>query len=353
MFKIIHCADIHLGSKIEARLPRDKAAERRREVRATFNRMLEYARREGVKVIILAGDVFDSDRPLKKDKEFFYSAVKSFPDIDFLYLRGNHDCGETYTEYPENLKTFSDKWTAYSYGGVDIYGLEINAGNALSMYSTLKCDPVRLNIAVLHGQIAERSGADRVNLKALKNREIDYLALGHIHSYASGKLDERGVYAYSGCLEGRGFDETGEKGFVLLTADKKISAEFVPFARRKIEEVIADVTGAANSYEAYLKVKPLIKCRKCDIVRVVLTGDIDFDDDSLTSDIENYLSRDYYFVSVKSHTGRKYNISDYEGDLTLKGEFIREVLKNPDFDDDEKKRIISLGVKALSGGEVE
>jgi len=43
MIKIIHCADIHLGSKIEAKLPHDKTLERRKEVRATFNRMIDYA----------------------------------------------------------------------------------------------------------------------------------------------------------------------------------------------------------------------------------------------------------------------------------------------------------------------
>ncbi len=56
--KLIHCADIHLGSKMEAKLPREKAEERRGEVRATFHRMVEFAKREQVRAILLSGDIF-------------------------------------------------------------------------------------------------------------------------------------------------------------------------------------------------------------------------------------------------------------------------------------------------------
>ena len=66
--KILHCADIHLGSKMEARLPKEKSDERKVELRASFNRMIERAKAEGVRLVLLSGDVFDSERPLKRDK---------------------------------------------------------------------------------------------------------------------------------------------------------------------------------------------------------------------------------------------------------------------------------------------
>ena len=123
MLKMIHCADIHLGSKIEAKLPKAKAEERRGELRATFQRMVDYAKREGVRAILLSGDVFDSDRPLKRDKEFFYDVVKGNPEIDFLYLRGNHDGEESYVEEGlKNLKTFLGEWSAYTYEDVTVSG---------------------------------------------------------------------------------------------------------------------------------------------------------------------------------------------------------------------------------------
>ena len=42
---------------------------------------------------------------------------------------------------------------------------------------------------------------------------------------------------------------------------------------------------------------------------------------------------------------------DYESDISLKGEFIRLVL-GQDLTDEEKRKIITTGIKALSGEEV-
>ena len=77
--KFIHCADIHLGSKMEAKLPKDKADERKLEVRAAFDRMIDHAVKNGISVILLSGDVFDGDRPLKRDKDYFTARCAVIP----------------------------------------------------------------------------------------------------------------------------------------------------------------------------------------------------------------------------------------------------------------------------------
>ena len=111
--RIIHCADIHLGAPINS-FPEEVSNERKREVRYTFLRMVEFAKEKDVKVIMLSGDVFDRDKPYKKDLEVFYDVVKDNPDIDFLYLRGNHDQEGEERSFP-NLKTFSTAWQSYAF----------------------------------------------------------------------------------------------------------------------------------------------------------------------------------------------------------------------------------------------
>lgn len=69
--KIIHTADIHLGSKMDSRFNREISNERKIELRNTFKRLVEYAKANKVSVIMLCGDIFDSDKPYKKDKDFF------------------------------------------------------------------------------------------------------------------------------------------------------------------------------------------------------------------------------------------------------------------------------------------
>ena len=351
--KFIHCADIHLGSKMEAKLPKLKSDERKAEVRQALRKMVEYAEEHRIPVIVLAGDVFDSDRPLKKDKEFFYSVVHNHPDIDFLYLRGNHDNMESYTEKDAtNLKTFSEEWSCYRYGDTAFWGIESDENNALSLYSTLNLEKNATNIVVLHGQIGDASGRDKVNLSKLRAKNIDYLALGHIHSYSEGKLDERGVYAYSGCLEGRGFDECGVKGFLVVDTDT-MRCDFVENSVRVIEEITVDCSNTEDIYTAVKEAAEAVQGHKNNLIRLILSGEIDYDGEGLEKEIERQLSSSCYFLSVKNKTVRRFNAEALKGDLSLRGEFIRSVLANSEYSDELKQQIISVGLNALSGREVE
>ncbi len=349
MIKFIHCADIHLGSRMEARLPRDKSEERKREVRATFGKMVQYAADNGVKAILMSGDVFDSDRPLKKDKEYFYSVIKSCPQIDFLYLRGNHDGDESYTEELANLKTFTGEWKGYDYGNVHICGAELDRANFRSLSSTLRLDGDRLNIVMLHGQADSSDGVGKINLQSLREKNIDYLALGHIHSFRSGRLDGRGQYAYSGCLEGRGFDETGEKGFVLIEAEDKITFRFVPFASRTIWEQSVDLSGINDWTQAVLAAKKAARVSGRDMLRLNLVGEVGFDNSSLSADVQKELAPLCYFASVKDNTVQKIDVSFLAEDKSIKGEFIRAVRADNKLTPEQQSRIISAGLKALAG----
>ena len=354
MQKFNHCADVHLGSKMESKLPKEKAEQRRAEVRKTFHRMVEFAKEEGVRAILLSGDVFDSDRPLKGDKEFFYNVVKGNPDIDFLYLRGNHDGKESYTEEGlVNLKTFTSEWVGYDYDGVYVCGLEISRENAQSLYSTLKLNKDKKNLVMLHGNVESTTGVDKVHVGKLADKNIDYLALGHIHSYSENKLDDRGRYAFSGCLEGRGFDDIGEKGFVLLEIADTIKSTFIPFAQRTIHENFVDVSGTENGYGAYLAVKAQVKFNPADLYRIHLVGEVAYESETLAEDVERLLATECYFTSVKNSTVRKINPATYEGDASLRGEFVRSVLAKTDIDEVRKREIITLGLKVLAGQEVE
>lgn len=353
--KIIHTADIHLGSKMDSRFNKKISDERKAELRNTFRCLVEYAKEHSISVIMLCGDIFDSDRPFKKDKDFFYSIIKANPDIDFLYLKGNHDTNDILSEEtPENLKLFSNQWTAYTYGNIVICGTEICPANVSSYYSSLVLEKDNLNIVMLHGQISDSVSGGNINLKKLKNKNIDYLALGHIHKPSQGSIDERGEYVYSGCLEGRGFDEPGEHGFILLEINEgKIIHSFIPFAQRRIKEIDVDVSESSSAYNAYLKICDSIKFNKRDLYRINLIGEINFDVDRLADDVEKMLADICYFVSVKDKTSKKIDITQYAKDLSIKGEFIRTVYAQTNLSDEDKMTIINCGLKALDGKEIE
>ena len=89
--KIIHCADLHLDSKMESNLDREAASMRRDELLDTFERMVAYAVQQEVRVIIIAGDLFDKPNVRKVARNRVLDQIRNHPQIDFCYIRGNHD----------------------------------------------------------------------------------------------------------------------------------------------------------------------------------------------------------------------------------------------------------------------
>lgn len=356
--KIIHCADIHADSKMGAYFSKEQSDDRRNEIVDTFAKMVKYAKENSVKVIIIAGDLFDTKTYYQKNiKKRIAYIISQNPEIDFLYLRGNHDEDVSFADEVNlpNLKTFSkDKWQKYSYGNVDIYGREFSKEIPLSTYSGLAPDPAKINIVVMHGQVAEympKEGAPVISLPNFKNKNLDYIALGHIHDCKIGKLDSRCQWCYSGCLEGRGFDECGKKGFVLLNIEDKVKASFIQAAKRQIHQVEVPLSGVMSYSEIMSAIKKKIaEVPSKDIVRVVLTGDVSEETDVDAFSYETSLKSDnnFYLVQVQDKTEPKIDFEKYEKDVSLKGEFIR-LVKAQDLPDEEKSKIIMTGIKALAG----
>ena len=73
--KIIHCSDLHLDSKMKSNLDSKKAKERRNEILITYQNMVKYAVENNVKIIIIAGDMFDKKNITQKARNFFYFSL--------------------------------------------------------------------------------------------------------------------------------------------------------------------------------------------------------------------------------------------------------------------------------------
>ncbi len=353
--KFLHCSDIHLDSRMEHNLPAHQARERNAEICATFGRLVDYAAQQGVRAVLIAGDMFDSERVTAQTAGFVLDRIAGAPGVDFLYLRGNHD--EAVFEglvLPQNFKTFSSEWSFYRYDDVVIGGLELDEENCYSMYDSLKLNAEDTNILMLHGQESTQPGRELIALPLLRNRGIDYLALGHIHSYKCEALDLEGQYGYCGCLEGRGFDECGSKGFVLLTVENgRVKPEFVPFARRTLEEVQVDITGLTTISQIQGAMEEA--CREIDhesLVKFTLVGSYTLETQKDLRFLQKMLEGKFWFLKIKDESRLKIEKETYEHDVSLKGEFIRLVMAS-DRTAEEKERIICTGIRALMGEEVD
>ncbi len=361
--KIIHCGDLHLDSNMETNLSKEQAVLRREELLETYDRMVEYAISQDVRVIIIAGDLFDKPHIRKTAQRRVLEPMYLHPEIDFCYIRGNHDQCDFLSdleeeELPQNLRLFSgDQWISYDYDDVVISGLELNAQNSKTLGMDLVLDQTKCNIVVLHGQESDYEGKDRaevIHIPALRNKYIDYLALGHIHSYKMERLDERGVYCYSGCLEGRGFDECGPKGFVLLDIqDGKVTPAFVPIAGRQLHEVTADVTPEMDMPAIMALVQECVaEISEKDLVKLILTGKTQMDFDIDLGRILRTLQAQFFFVKGYDRTSVAVDYESFRNDRSLKGEFVR-LMEQQDFSEEDRAEMIELGMKAIMGEDVD
>lgn len=351
--KLIHCADLHLDSPMESNLSSEKARKRKEEIRSAFANMVRIAAEGGVEAILISGDLFDSDHITKSTQKYVVDVITSYPDLHFYYLAGNHDKGSVLKDpliKPQNLYTFDDGWTSYEEGEVTITGSEHPNEDTLSL------SPHRLNIVMLHGQQRAGGGAakeDIIRFGKLQGKNIDYVALGHIHEYRTASIDSRCTAVYSGCLEGRGFDECGKKGYVLLeTVNNRIAHRFVPFAMRELHTVECDVSDLSSLWDLEQRVRASVEqLPQQDMVKVVLTGALPAEMRIDTDHLRGLLEERFYFAKIQNATKLLIRPEEYQNDISLKGEFVRRVMAS-DLSDCEKDRVLACGLSVLAGEEV-
>ncbi len=371
---IIHTADVHLDSKLNRYFDSAKATERRHEILQNFQKMVEYGAEKGVRGILIAGDLFDVTNISALARDAVYSSIINNPGIEFFYLKGNHDDDgfirlimDKYGEIPDNLKLFSNDWTSYELKEPDsdisvvITGAELNEFNNRKLADSLSLDRNKVNIVMLHGQETDTAGkkdAEIIPLREYHDRGIDLLALGHIHEPKYEKLDARGYYSYAGCLEGRGFDEVGVRGFNLLNVDKNgIERTFVPWAKRTIYDISVDVSEAITSDDAIIAIKNAIVdagITEKDMIKVRLAGRVSLDALIDPVFIATRLNDEYYFVKVVDETKPLINYEDFAVDMSLKGEYVRLIkgmVESGEIDGAEAEECIAMGIRILMGEE--
>lgn len=84
----------------------------------------------------------------------------------------------------------------------------------------------------LHGEVGVPSSRyDPVSEEELAASGLDYAAFGHVHAFSGLRRAGDCFYAWPGCPEGRGFDETGEKGVIIADVERGgVKLRFAPSA---------------------------------------------------------------------------------------------------------------------------
>ena len=337
MIKFIHTADWHLDSPFAA-LGAEEAAKRRRELRELPNRFADYVKEQGIDLVLLAGDLFDGKNVYRETMEGLTAALGRM-EAKVLIAPGNHDCwGPMWDkwEWPDNVYIFhKNAMTTLEMGDVVFHGAAFTApeqGSSL-LSGFQAAEDGKVHIGLLHGEVAAQSRYNPIPTEEAAASGLAYLALGHIHAAGQVRWGKT-LIAWPGCPEGRGFDETGEKGFYqgVIADDGAVSIEFVPFAKRRYQSLTVDVTGKDPRAAVEEALPP---DTEQDLYRILLTGEAERVE---VSALEGALKERFYALEVRDHTRLPRDLWARAGEDSLGGVFLQKLKERYDTAQTEEER---------------
>ncbi|MBE6981934.1 MAG: hypothetical protein E7437_06415 [Ruminococcaceae bacterium] len=264
--KILHTADWHLDAPMEG------DAGLRRELAGIPRKIAALCKNEGCDLMIIAGDLFDGLCSRQTLEEVM--GVLEELALPVIITPGNHDfCGENspyLTEtWPENVHIFTQpQITELVLPELDcrIYGAGYTSMDCPGLLKGFRAQgPEQWQIGVLHGEVVAGSAYCPMTRAQIKETELDYLALGHVHKGGSLQAGKT-VCVWPGCPMGRGFDETGEKGVVITQLGGR--STFVPLDTTRFYDEQVDADG--DPAQALAAALPALPTR--DHYRITLTG---------------------------------------------------------------------------------
>lgn len=328
MIRFIHAADLHLDSAFGA-MSADRAAERRKELREIPGRLSDYVNEKGVGLVLLAGDLFDSSRAYRETAEALAAAFGRMR-AKVLIAPGNHDAyGGLWeqVEWPENVYIFKENsMTSLTVGDFVFHGGAFTASRQTEglLKGFHAKEDGKIHIGLLHGEVTSgESDYNPIHPEDIAASGLHYLALGHVHRRAEPVRYGKTLTAWPGCPEGRGFDETGEKGFYegTISAEGEIRVEFIPFARRRHEIVTVDITGK----DPLAAVEEAVgEDTKDHLYRLILTGETGEEGVDVQA-LEKTLGERFYALEIRDTTRMTEDLWARAEEDSLRGMFLREL----------------------------
>ncbi|HEX5465988.1 MAG TPA: DNA repair exonuclease [Candidatus Limnocylindrales bacterium] len=238
MPRLLHLADVHLGARHQD-LGAAAAAQRERQY-AAFKRSIDLALAEQVDVVLVAGDLFDSNQQPRRSVERVAAELGRLVAVGIrtVLLPGTHDVYDASSVYRTydlallaGLAPASDLLTVLTPDRPSIVFPSLDTVVYGQVFATKRAPRSPLagldaaaeakagwRVGLVHGSLRiEGKVTDddvMVTSDEIAASGLDYLALGHWHSFQQGTAG-RTTWAYAGAPEPVAVDQDGA-GQVLL-----------------------------------------------------------------------------------------------------------------------------------------
>lgn len=361
--KLLHTADLHLDSAFCGTGP--LGAEVRRDCqRSLLKRIFDCAREECCDMILMAGDIFDTVFVTPETAELYISLSRNFGK-PVIVAPGNHDClasGGFWSgcELPANVYVFSSPELQIfdfpelctSVAGY-AFTSPVLTKNPLTEGSINRDDTERYLLLCAHADVdVPMSRYAPATLGDITRHGFDYAALGHIHKSAALSHNIR----YCGFPEGRGFDEIGDGGVLIVTLDNNgctVTEKEVSALRYVRSEISVHGCETAQQTEEIIRAEIEKYADKSTHLRIELLGTLSPDALPDLATLCGETHEGIASLEIKDSTLALPDGEYLERDVTLKGELYRTLRPRLISDDLYERRLalraLSIGLAAIEG----
>jgi DNA repair exonuclease SbcCD nuclease subunit len=348
-FQFIHAADLHLGAPfvgLHQNNPRlAKMADE--ATYAAFDKIIELAIARKVLFVLFAGDIYDADYPNLKAQLRFRDGISQLhkAGIASCAIRGNHDHGGSVRaklEFPKSYFEFAPGvnephlMTQNEIPVAAIYGYSYPqravTENILRHYAPRADDQKYFRIGLLHGNVGGDADHDNYapcSIAQLREIDIDYWALGHVHQ--AKVLSQTPAVVYPGTPQGLSSRETGAHGCFLVTAQEhRCTMEFMPVDSMRWVDLEYNIAAISSEEELLRELAELLSARRenenCALIaRIDLTG---------RGTLHHALQKAQSLMEMQDYLNEQVEENVYVNRL--------QNLTQPDFDIEKKRRENSI-----------
>ena len=289
--RILHSADWHLDAPLAGRSP-EQTEQLRQALLSVPGRVADICQARQCDLVLLSGDLFDGAYS-RESSRCLYDALEKMA-VPVFITPGNHDCCGPDSpwlreNWPANVHIFThEKMESIPLPALNcrVYGAgyqSMDCPGLLEHFSTEGEE--NYHIGILHADPTQRTTPYcPLTVEQVRRSGLDYLALGHIHKGGSFRAGAT-LCTWPGCPMGRGYDETGEKGVLLVELAETVETEFVSLGLPCFYDLQTDA--GADPAAAVARLLP--PAGSDDYYRITLTGYADnVDTVKLCAQFSNY-----------------------------------------------------------------
>jgi exonuclease SbcD len=370
--RLLHTSDVHLGATF--RMLGERGREQRRQLEATFTRVVALAIEERVDLVLIAGDLFDSVAASRAGVGFATPELRRLgaAGIRVCAVAGNHDpLGEGSAVVWRDLAAASAAVTVFGpepgaqvFPDLDLTVIGRSRQRQLSAESALATPPAerqtRFLVGLAHGSIQRPDLPVQFGLitqEEIAASKVDYLALGDWHS--TREVSNGGVAAwYSGAPEMIDLDEpdSGNVCFVTLEAPGRVEVTPRRVGRRRSRRLSLDVATVGGEEAAARIIQA--EAHPDLALTVVLTGLAALADRISPNRLRQDLAGEFFRLEIRDESHLRPDVIDPAQfpESTVLGRFVQLMQTEIAAREGEARAVgedaLRLGIALLEGKEV-